>query len=55
MACDKHSYKGRASARKGLKAMKGFAYDTRGLHVYFCRECSAYHVGHAWQTGRVKV
>lgn len=55
MDCEKKSYPGKATARKALKGMKGLAYETRGLHVYWCRDCGAYHIGHAWAKGRVRI
>lgn len=50
--CGKARYDGEKSARRALRTMqrhgKGRSYQGR-LHVYPCRQCRGYHVGHTYR------
>lgn len=52
--CEKKAYPGKTSAERTRKAMKGFVYDSRGLHTYYCNECRAWHIGHARASNRLR-
>ena len=52
--CGKKSYPGKASAERARKGMKVLGYDTTTLHTYYCRDCGKWHIGHAWQTEKLR-
>ncbi len=52
--CGKHRYPGKGTAEKARKSLKGVGYDTRSLHTYYCKECAAWHVGHARATEKMR-
>lgn len=53
--CEKFRFPGRQSAEKARKSMKGNTYDSRGLHTYYCKDCAAWHIGHARATNKMRV
>ena len=53
-ACGKACYPGQSSAKAALRRLqergKGRTWEGR-LHVYQCRDCGAWHVGHTYRHG----
>ena len=51
--CKKRNYKTKAAAEKDigqvvipLNMSKGQSHKDKGLHVYECHHCNAWHIGH---------
>ncbi len=52
MRCRKRNFKTKRQAEKGigmvqaLNHSKGQTHRDKGLHVYECKDCKAWHIGH---------